>query len=338
MQYMKALILDGFIGEPYIFNGFEQNSQFISPDAPVTKPDLIPTTESEAIRVSSLEGYGAPIIDLSLWFMDSELKSVVGTMHNFVPYRTNMDGVRVRTNIDDGDVYIGEYASGGFCTIQSSYVTVNSYPGLEARAYGSKGALICRLGAELEGQEVLYQSTSANAAEVAYVPVDIPDRFFPPGSSSGDPWDLVRSNRSYFMQEIISGRDRIRAILLRAPVCAGSSTPSNGLSRERWVICTGISGARLNTKGAIHGISKTGSDRYDGFGCLRAAGRLSVGTGGLQDEERSCAAIQGSDEGEFFDTRRGSRRRSFRRTAGTHRRPSPGGHYRYQSESQEPRC
>ncbi len=207
MQYMKALILDGFIGEPYIFNGFEQNSQFISPDAPVTKPDLIPATETEEIQLSSLEGYGAPIIDLSLWFMDSELTSVVGTMHNFVPYRTNMDGVKVRTNIDDGDVYIGEYASGAFCTIQSSYVTVNSYPGLEARAYGSKGALICRLGAELEGQQVLYGSTSHKADEVAYVPIDIPDQFFPPGSPAGDPWDaLFYSNLVHsFMQEIVSG-------------------------------------------------------------------------------------------------------------------------------------
>ena len=72
-----------------------------------------------------------------------------------------MNGERIRTNIDDGDVYIGEYEKGGFCTIQSSYVAVNSYPGLEARAYGSKGALMCRLGAELDGQQILYQSTKS---------------------------------------------------------------------------------------------------------------------------------------------------------------------------------
>ncbi|MCW3979836.1 MAG: Gfo/Idh/MocA family oxidoreductase, partial [Candidatus Bathyarchaeota archaeon] len=109
MTYMRELIEDGFIGEPFIFNGFEQNSQFISPDVPVTKRDLIPETESDEIEVSSLEGYGAPIIDLSLWLMGSELRRVVGTMRNFVPYRTDSDGNRVRTNIDDGDIYIGEY-------------------------------------------------------------------------------------------------------------------------------------------------------------------------------------------------------------------------------------
>ena len=188
MQYMRELIAEGFIGDPYIFNGFEQNSQFISPTEPLTKPDLVPKTDSEDIVVSSLEGYGAPIIDLSLWFMDSNLRSVVGTLHNFVPYRTMMDGSKVRTNIDDGDVYIGEYENGGFCTIQSSYVTVNSYPGLEARAYGSKGALICRLGAELDGQQILLKSTTPNASDVAYIPVDVPDRFYPPDYSPGEPW------------------------------------------------------------------------------------------------------------------------------------------------------
>ncbi len=137
MQYMRDLIADGFVGEPFIFNGYEQNSQFISPTEPVTKVDLIPETEQEEIKVSSIEGYGAPIIDISLWFMDSPLKALVGLLYNFVPWRTMPGGGRIRTNIDDGDVYIGEYSRGGFCTIQSSYVTVNSYPGLEARMYGS---------------------------------------------------------------------------------------------------------------------------------------------------------------------------------------------------------
>ncbi len=209
MQYMRVMIREGFIGAPYIFNGYEQNSQFISPTEPVTKVDLIPATENEEIKVSALEGYGAPIIDLSMWFMNSTIKSVVGTLHNFVPYRTMPDGTKIRTNIDDGDVYIGEYENAGFCTIQSSYVTVNSYPGLEARAYGSQGALLCRLGAELEGQQILKKSTSPNAHEVAYVPVDIPDRFFPPGYTPGEPWaSMFYANLIHnFNEEIINDGD-----------------------------------------------------------------------------------------------------------------------------------
>jgi predicted dehydrogenase len=205
MQYMKALIDDGFIGDPFIFNGFEQNSQFISPTEPVTKPDLIPATEHQPeIRVSSIEGYGAPIIDLSLWFMNSDLTSVVGMLKNFVPYRTTMAGEKMRTNIDDGDIYIGEYANGAICSIQSSYVTVGNYPGLEARAYGSKGALICRLVEDFGIPQTLH---SATPEAVEFVPVDIPAKFFPPGYTPGEHWpSLFYANLiQNFMEEIVSG-------------------------------------------------------------------------------------------------------------------------------------
>ena len=204
MRYMRALIEDGFIGEPYIFNGYEQNSQFISPDIPVTKKDLVPETPYPELKVSSLEGYGAPIIDLSMWFMDSTIKSVVGTMKNFVPYRTNAEGRKVRTNIDDGDIYIGEYANGALCSIQSSYVTVGNYPGLEARVYGSKGALICRLVEEFGVPQTLHKATPD---AVEFVPVVIPPEYFPPGHIPGEPWpSLFYANLVHnFLEEIVSG-------------------------------------------------------------------------------------------------------------------------------------
>jgi predicted dehydrogenase len=204
MMYMRELISEGFIGRPFIFNGFEQNSQFISPDVPVTKVDLIPSTKSDEIHLSSLEGYGAPIIDLSLWFMDSVLTRVVGTLKNFVPYRTNADGRRVRTNIDDGDIYIGEYENGAICSIQSSYVTVGNYPGLEARAYGSEGALICRLVEEFGVCQTLHK---AKPDAVEFVPVEVPDRLFPPGHVEGEPWpSLFYTNLVHnYMEEIVSG-------------------------------------------------------------------------------------------------------------------------------------
>lgn len=206
MMYMNELIREGFTGEPFIFNGFEQNSQFISPDEPVTKGDLVPSTVSKEIKVSALEGYGAPIIDLGLWFVDSDLTSVVGLLKNFVPYRTNMDGVKVRTNIDDGDIFIGEYANGASCSIQSSYVTVGNYPGLEARVYGSKGALICRLVEEHGECQTLH---GAKPDAVEFEPIKIPERFFPPGYTPGEPWpSLFYANLVHnFMEEITSGGD-----------------------------------------------------------------------------------------------------------------------------------
>lgn len=203
MIYMNELIKNGFIGEPYIFNGFEQNSQFISPTEPVTKADLIPATSSTKIKVSSLEGYGAPIIDIGMMFIGSDITEVTGVLKNFVPYRTDAKGERVRTNIDDGDIFIGQYENGAICSIQSSYVTVGNYPGLEARVYGSKGALICRLVEEFGKNQTLHCATPE---AVEFKQVEIPKRFFPPGYYEGEPWpsmfytNLIQN----FMEEITS--------------------------------------------------------------------------------------------------------------------------------------
>src|SRR5207245_1794388 len=67
MQYMYTLVQEGFVGQPYIFNGWEQNSQWIDPAAPsrFTRTD----TGNAPIKVGSLEGYGAPTIDISIWMV-----------------------------------------------------------------------------------------------------------------------------------------------------------------------------------------------------------------------------------------------------------------------------
>jgi predicted dehydrogenase len=204
--YMHDLVQKGFIGEPYIFNGFEQNSQFIDPEEPVTKQDLIPATINDQIKVSSLEGYGAPIIDISLWMMDSEIIKVVGILKNFVKYRTNIHGDKVRTNIDDGDIYIGEYRNGGICSIQSSYVTVGNYPGIEARIYGSKGALICRLVEEESGK--CQSLTKATPDDVEFRPLTIPEKYYPPGYTKNEAWSsMFYTNLIHnFMEEILSNK------------------------------------------------------------------------------------------------------------------------------------
>jgi predicted dehydrogenase len=235
MRYMRDLIESGFIGTPYIFNGYEQNSQFISPDIPVTKMDLIPEHDSGAIRMSSLEGYGAPIIDLSLWFMDSDVTKVVGTLKNFVPFRTTVDGRKVRTNIDDGDIYIGEYANGAICSVQSSYVTVGNYPGLEARVYGSHGALICRLVEEFGVCQTLHKATPD---AVEFVPVEIPPQYFPPGHTPGEPWpSLFYANLVHnFGEEIISGGTKNEGNFAQnARVQEIINAVDQSFREERWV-------------------------------------------------------------------------------------------------------
>jgi predicted dehydrogenase len=206
VRYMKELIDQGWVGTPYIYNAYEQNSQWIDPQTPLRQApsDL----ESDRIRVSSLEGYGAPVIDLAHWFMDSDLTAVVGVLRNFVPERMIRDtGTMMRANIDDGDVFIGEFESGAICSIQSSFVTVGNYPGIEVRVYGSEGALIARLVEEFGVMETL---KGAKPDAVEFVDLEVPERLFPPGGTVNEAWPtLYYSNlTANFVDEILDGGDK----------------------------------------------------------------------------------------------------------------------------------
>lgn len=201
LRYMRELVAEGFIGEPFIFNGFEQNSQWLDPQTPLRQANH--EADQSVLQVSSLEGYGAPIIDIAHLLVGSDLSSVVGTMRNFIPERVvRATGRMMRMNIDDGDIFMGEFANGALCSIQTSFVTVGNYPGIEARLYGSKGALICRL---VEEGGICERLWAATPDQVEFRELTVPERFYPPGGSREESWrslfyaNLVRS----FVSEIL---------------------------------------------------------------------------------------------------------------------------------------
>ncbi len=209
IQYAKSLIDAGFVGEPYIFNGYEQNSQWIDPRTPLRQVD--PEADPDQVAVSSIEGYGAPVIDIMHWWLDRPLQSVVGAMRNFVPVRMIRDtGQMTRANIDDGDMWIAEFASNTLASIQSSYVTVGNYPGIEARIYGSEGAIIARLVDEFGICQTIKTATKNS---VEFVEREIPAEFFPVGGHSREPWEFL------FYSCLIS--DFISEIAGDRPTCQG---------------------------------------------------------------------------------------------------------------------
>jgi predicted dehydrogenase len=234
IQFARQLMDDGFVGEPYVFNGFEQNSQWIDPVTPLRQVD--PDADQDRIAVSSIEGYGAPIIDIMHWWLGSPLQAVVGTMRNFVPVRMVRDtGQMTRANIDDGDMWIAEFESGALASIQSSYVTVGNYPGIEARIYGSEGAIIVRLVDEFG---ICQTIKTARKDAVEFTERDIPARFFPPGGNSGEPWEyLFYSNLiSDFITEIhddtaITQGDFAQAALVQETINAFESS----FRRRAWI-------------------------------------------------------------------------------------------------------
>lgn len=201
--YAKSLVDKGFVGVPYIFNGFEQNSQWIDPETPMRQVDAM--ADPDTLTVSSIEGYGAPIIDIMHWWAGAGLTSVVGTMRNFVPERmVRATGRRQRLNIDDGDMWICEFGDRMIASIQSSYVTIGNYPGIEARLYGSEGAVIIRLVEEAGSCQTVHTATRD---AVEFVRRDIPPEFFPSGGASTEPWySLFYANLiADFLTEILDG-------------------------------------------------------------------------------------------------------------------------------------
>jgi predicted dehydrogenase len=205
VQYARSLLDEGFVGRPFIFNGYEQNSQWLDPQVPLRQVD--PEADQSTLQTSSLEGYGAPIIDIGHWWVGADLARVVGTMRNFVPERmVRATGRFMRMNIDDGDIFLGEFTNGALTSIQSSFVTIGNYPGVEARLYGERGAIICRL---IEEHGVPETIRLARPDAVEFDEVEIPPRFYPPGGHARESWrslfyaNLIRD----FLSEILDADD-----------------------------------------------------------------------------------------------------------------------------------
>jgi len=242
VMYAKDLIDQGFVGEPYVFNGYEQNSQWIDPATPLRQAEGAKPDGAE-ITVSSIEGYGAPVIDIMHWWVGRPLTSVVGTWRNFVPVRMmRSSGTMQRMNIDDGDMWICEFDADVMASIQSSYVTVGNYPGIEARIYGSEGALIVRL---VEEFGICQTIKTATKDAVEFVEQEIPQRYFPEGGASTEPWpflfysNLVRN----FADEIISGSTENQGDFAQGAIVQRTINAFERSARERrWVAFDEVEG------------------------------------------------------------------------------------------------
>jgi predicted dehydrogenase len=184
VKYARSLIEEGYVGRPFVFNGYEQNSQWLDPQNPLRQVD--PNADPNVLHVSSLEGYGAPIIDIGMWWVGAPYARTVGMLKNFIPERVvRATGRLQRMNIDDADIHLVEYENGALGSIQTSYITIGNYPGIEARLYGERGAIICRLVEEFGVAETIKLATPDG---VEFKQVEVPQRFYPAGGHPRESW------------------------------------------------------------------------------------------------------------------------------------------------------
>ena len=106
-----------------------------------------------------------------------------------------------RLPIDDGTVAIIDYQSGAQGVLQTSFIAVGNYPGIEIRIYGSKGAAIGRLVVENGIAETLHL---AKADAVEFQQIDLPADRYPPGATVETPWPQL-----YYRQLVRDWTDEI---------------------------------------------------------------------------------------------------------------------------------
>jgi predicted dehydrogenase len=203
MRQVRDWIADGTLGEIFHIHGFEQNSQFLDPDFPLRQ--VSPFAPTDKLIPSSIIGYGSHLVDLMRW-LGGDFKSVASTMRNFVPVR-QVRGAEGRRPIpvEDGTVAIVEFASGAHGLLQSSYIAVGNYPGVELRVYGSKGAAVARLVSEYGVAETLHFATPA---EVEFRKVEPEASRYAAGTNVHTPWPELyyRNLVRHYVDEILEGR------------------------------------------------------------------------------------------------------------------------------------
>lgn len=203
IRQIKRWIDDGTLGEIFHIHGFEQNSQWLDPHEPLRQ--IAPGTPRDKLIPSSIIGYGSHLIDLMRW-LGGEFGSVTSTMKNFVPERIvrGEEGLQ-RIPVEDGAVALVEYASGAQGLLQTSFIAVGNYPGVELRVYGSKGAATARLISEFGIAEKLHFAT---ADSVEFKPVEITPDVLPPGTTLNTPWPELyyRNLVRFFVDEILEDR------------------------------------------------------------------------------------------------------------------------------------
>lgn len=204
IRQIRNWIASGELGEIFHIHGFEQNSQFLDPDFPLRQ--VPPGADRAKLIPSSIIGYGSHLVDLMRW-LGGDFAAVASTMRNFVPDRVVRDegAARQRVLVEDGTVAVVEFASGAHGVLQSSYIAVGNYPGVEIRVYGSKGAAIARLIEEYGVAETL---TRADADAVEFRKVELPAEAYAPGTSVNTPWAELyyRNLIRHFVDEILDER------------------------------------------------------------------------------------------------------------------------------------
>lgn len=157
VQYVRDLVRDGFVGEVFHLQGFEENGQLVDENTPLPRIGFSRKTDSGA-----LHGYGSHLLDLVRWTL-GEFDEVIGDMQTFIKERPVLgEDARLPVDVDDSTIVLGHMQCGAQALMQFSKIAIGYAPGVEMRIFGSKAALWVRLEESPEGYEHLWVADRAN--------------------------------------------------------------------------------------------------------------------------------------------------------------------------------
>ena len=154
VRYLRDPILEGFLGQIYHLQGFEQNALLVEPHIPLPRIGFSRETDSGA-----LHGYGSHLLDLARWIL-GEFDQVIGDMATFIHERPVLgEDARLKVEVDDSTTVLARFESGAQALMQFSKIAMGRPPGVEMRIFGSKAALWVRLEDSPQGYENLWLAT-----------------------------------------------------------------------------------------------------------------------------------------------------------------------------------
>ena len=172
IRRLQELVVEGFIGQPYLMQLFLQNGQFLDP----LKPRHWKMTVAHA-GAGAVAEYGVHGLDIARWVM-GEVDRVCAAGRRFTDARPDADGgSMLPVEVEDSCAWIMNFTSGALGVCHAGWVQLGRAPGLEIRVYGSKGAAQVMLSEDLPGSEVLRIATQ-DAPSLA--PVEVPARLATP--------------------------------------------------------------------------------------------------------------------------------------------------------------
>lgn len=137
-RYARDLISSGQIGRIFHINAFYMQGWLVNPKTPI-----VWRLQKDITGTGVLGDLASHVIDLTMWFTDTKITSVVGDMATFTEERPLLDGTGTgKVDVDDASTFLARYENGAMGTFVSSrYGTARgNYQRIEV--YGDKGGLV----------------------------------------------------------------------------------------------------------------------------------------------------------------------------------------------------